>query len=86
MLCPDVIIRDRHSNGQSPRADFWFRPQFQYVTKYHRQKQDWREGMGEKNDVFCAWLEKAKIFSDFMNGAMFAGKQKILSGELEPAG
>lgn len=40
--------------------------------------------MGEKNDVFCAWLEKAKIFSDFMNGAMFAGKQKILSRELEP--
>ena len=31
--------------------------------------------MGEKNDVFCAWLEKAEIFSDFMNGAMFAGKQ-----------
>ena len=26
--------------------------------------------MGEKNDVFCAWLEKAEIFSDFMNGAM----------------
>lgn len=42
--------------------------------------------MGEKNDVFCAWLEKAKIFSDFMNGAMFAGKQKILPGELESAG
>ena len=40
--------------------------------------------MGEKNDVFCAWLEKAKIFSDFMNGAMFAGKQKILPAELEP--
>ena len=38
--------------------------------------------MGEKNDVFCAWLEKAEIFSDFMNGAMFAGKQKILPGEL----
>ena len=40
--------------------------------------------MGEKNDVFCAWLEKAEIFSDFMNGAMFAGKQKILPAELEP--
>lgn len=41
--------------------------------------------MGEKNDVFYAWLEKAEIFSDFMNGAMFAGKQKILPGELKPA-
>ncbi len=41
--------------------------------------------MGEKNDVFCAYLGKEDIFADFMNGTIFGGRKEIVPEELEAA-
>lgn len=41
--------------------------------------------MGEKNDVFCAYMEKKDIFADFINGTVFGGRKTVTPEELEPA-
>lgn len=39
--------------------------------------------MGEKNDAFCAYMEKADIFADFINGTVFGGRKEVTPEELE---
>ena len=41
--------------------------------------------MGEKNDAFCAYMEKKDIFADFINGTVFGGRKAVMPEELEPA-
>ena len=41
--------------------------------------------MGEKNDAFCAYMEKADIFADFINGTVFGGRKEVTPEELEAA-
>ena len=40
--------------------------------------------MGEKNDAFCAYMEKKDIFADFINGTVFGGRKAVMPEELEP--
>ena len=40
--------------------------------------------MGEKNDAFCACMEKKDIFADFINGTVFGGRKAVMPEELEP--
>ena len=39
--------------------------------------------MGEKNDAFCAYMDKADIFADFINGTVFGGRKEVTPEELE---
>ena len=41
--------------------------------------------MGEKNDAFCAYMEKADIFADIINGTVFGGRKEVTPEELEAA-
>ena len=41
--------------------------------------------MGEKNDAFCAYMEKSDIFADFINGTVFGGRKEVTPEELEAA-
>ena len=36
--------------------------------------------MGEKNDAFCAYMEKKDIFADFINGTVFGGEKSSDAG------
>ncbi|HJC56350.1 MAG TPA: Rpn family recombination-promoting nuclease/putative transposase, partial [Candidatus Eisenbergiella intestinipullorum] len=39
--------------------------------------------MGEKNDAFCTFMERADIFADFINGTVFGGRREVAPEELE---